>query len=529
MRSQMTIGKKLTLGFATLLGVTLLSGVLSLIESGRLTGSFDGAVNVTVPKLQLIAAVDCAASDMLAGQRGVVAFTYAKRPENVESAKRMFNTAAGTWAASVAKMRPLLVTEEGRRLVGDLDQSLAAWQGAFTQLVALADAGKPDEAAALGITNVSIYEAANRNVKRLDELCLGLLEQDRQHAGETSTQSIWISGGLIALSLALGAIVLLAVRRGNRDLQQAATELGESARQVLGASVQVAGSSQSLAQGASEQAASLEETSASTEELNSMTLRNADNSRAAADLMADTARVVDEANRSLDQMQASMKEINASSDKIGKIIKVIDEIAFQTNILALNAAVEAARAGAAGMGFAVVADEVRNLAQRSAQAAKDTAALIEESITTSSEGSGKLDLVAGAIRNITESAQKVKVLVDEVKLGSEEQARGIEQIAKAISQMEQVTQKSAATAEEAASAGEELSAQGQSMGAIVDRMHDLIGRAAGVQERQRPRPELPVSKPAAPPIPPRQHAALRPALGVASRSSIPLDGDFKEF
>ena len=180
-------------------------------------------------------------------------------------------------------------------------------------------------------------------------------------------------------------------------------------------------------------------------------------------------------NQSLDESVVAMGEINTQSDKISKIIKVIDEIAFQTNILALNAAVEAARAGEAGMGFAVVADEVRNLAQRCAQAAKDTAALIEESIAKSNDGKVKVDQVAAAIRTITEESAKVKTLVDEVNLGSQEQARGIEQIAKAITQMEQVTQKTAANAERSASAAEELNAQSETLKDIVARLTAMVG------------------------------------------------------
>ena len=208
-----------------------------------------------------------------------------------------------------------------------------------------------------------------------------------------------------------------------------------------------------------------------------MTRRTAEHSRTAADLMDQTHTVVTDANRTLEQMQASMHDINKSSDKIGQIIKVIDGIAFQTNILALNAAVEAARAGDAGMGFAVVADEVRNLAQRSAQAAKDTAGLIEESISKSSEGRGKLDQLSVAIRAITEKADKVKALISEVRVGSEEQARGVEQIAKAMTQMEQVTQTSADSAQQAATAGESMSTQARTMRHVAEDLQQLVGGA----------------------------------------------------
>jgi methyl-accepting chemotaxis protein/methyl-accepting chemotaxis protein-1 (serine sensor receptor) len=199
--------------------------------------------------------------------------------------------------------------------------------------------------------------------------------------------------------------------------------------------------------------------------------------------MTETAQRVGEANHNLEEMVQSMKEINASSEKISKIIRVIDEIAFQTNILALNAAVEAARAGEAGMGFAVVADEVRNLAHRSAQAAKDTAALIEESITKSTEGNKKMQLVAGSIQQVTGSATQVKVLVDEVDVGSQEQSRGIEQIATAVTQMEAVTQRSAASAEESAAASEQLSAHAQTMYDIVERLRGLVGGSSEVERR----------------------------------------------
>jgi methyl-accepting chemotaxis protein/methyl-accepting chemotaxis protein-1 (serine sensor receptor) len=179
-----------------------------------------------------------------------------------------------------------------------------------------------------------------------------------------------------------------------------------------------------------------------------------------------------------------MKDINSSSEKISKIIRVIDDIAFQTNILALNAAVEAARAGEAGMGFAVVADEVRNLAHRSAQAAKDTAALIEESIAKSNEGNKNLQLVAASIQPGTGSATEGKVLVDEVDVGNQEQSRGIEQIASAVTQMETVAERSAAGAGEGAAASQELAAQAHALYNIVERVRKLVGGSSGGAMRE---------------------------------------------
>jgi methyl-accepting chemotaxis protein len=353
--------------------------------------------------------------------------------------------------------------------------------------------------------------------------------------GRTGTIVAVLAGA--ASCAALGFYLANAVKS---QLGSLIHEISEGAEQVASAASQISDASQSLAQGTSQQAASLEETSASTEEINSMARRNSENSHSAADLVKASEQRFADTNRRLTEMVEAMSEINASSDKISKIIKVIDDIAFQTNILALNAAVEAARAGEAGMGFAVVADEVRNLAQRCAQAARDTAVLIEESIAKSSGGQEKVQQVAKAITAITEQSTQVKTLVDEVHLGSQEQSRGIEQIGKAMVQMEQVTQKAAASAEESASAAEELTAQSAALKDIVHRLTGALGleavarvitrssRPAAPRRRIDPRTNLNAlqkavaRKPAAKP-------AFEPVAVGASHDAFPMDEDFKEF
>jgi methyl-accepting chemotaxis protein/methyl-accepting chemotaxis protein-1 (serine sensor receptor) len=269
------------------------------------------------------------------------------------------------------------------------------------------------------------------------------------------------------------------IRQVNAMLRNSVVELSESVVQIASAASQVAASSQSLAQGASQQTATIEETSSASAEINSMAHRTTENSRTTAELVGRSQEGFARTNQSLTEMVGAMDGINASSQKISKIIKVIDEIAFQTNILALNAAVEAARAGEAGMGFAVVADEVRNLAQRCAQAAKDTADLIEDSIQKSDGGRVKVDQVAVSIKAITAESSKIKELVDEINLGSVEQSTGIDQISRAITQMEQVTQSSAANAEESAAAAEELNAQAEAMKDVVERLRAMVDGSEG--------------------------------------------------
>lgn len=280
---------------------------------------------------------------------------------------------------------------------------------------------------------------------------------------------------VLAAFAMIGGVTGFTIRKLTRTLRFAVEELNEISKQVSSAAAQVSTSSQSLAQSSSEQAAALEETSAATEEINSMACQNSGNSAKAAELMALSQAKFFDTNESLDRVVAATNELNKHSGTIVKIIKTIDEIAFQTNILALNAAVEAARAGEAGTGFAVVADEVRNLAQRSAKAAHDTAELIEESIAKTSSGVNNVNEVVTVIRTITEQSTKAKTLVDTVAAGSQEQSRGIGQIGKTVIQIQRATQSNAATSEETAAAAQELSGQSEVLRSVIERLAAMVG------------------------------------------------------
>jgi len=210
-----------------------------------------------------------------------------------------------------------------------------------------------------------------------------------------------------------------------------------------------------------------------------MTKQNADNAQQANTLMTETGKLIEEANASMKDLTRSMSEITRASEETGKIIKTIDEIAFQTNLLALNAAVEAARAGEAGAGFAVVADEVRNLAMRAAEAAKNTANLIEDTVKKVKVGSDVVGRTNEAFSKMATSSKKVSELVSEIAAASSEQAQGIEQINKAVAEMDKVVQKNAASAEESASAAEEMNAQAETMKGFVVELMTLVGGSNG--------------------------------------------------
>jgi len=321
------------------------------------------------------------------------------------------------------------------------------------------------------------YNTAYWPIKGADDKISGMLfiGNDRtpmEKASQRVITAVLIS--VLLVGLLMVAVSWVLARSLVKPILKMLTLFDRSANEAYSTAQRVSDSSQQLAKGASEQASSIEETSSSLEEMSSMTKQNATNSNQADRLMNGAKETVSRAGQSMEKLIVSMGEISNASEDTSKIVKSIDEIAFQTNLLALNAAVEAARSGESGAGFAVVADEVRTLAMRAAQAARNTASLIDDTVKKVKEGAELVEQTGKEFTEVAASVDRSSILIGEISAASQEQANGIGQVNKSVSEMDNIVQQNVANAEELSSASNEMKAQAFQMKNFLDRLQSLV-------------------------------------------------------
>jgi methyl-accepting chemotaxis protein len=497
MKTQIKLGTRIVLGFSLMLVIVVVLVGVSLSSMNVYRSNLNEVTN-NAEQIRLVSILKEATLLISRNTRGSIIF--ANDPAKLELMNNETAAARSDTSKALESIQKFTLIQEEKDLFASFNELRSKTKPINDQVTELIKAKKSSEAAVLLTSEADPFTQQGLGIL---EKIINIVVNENAKANQKAVQMYSDSVGfLITLGIIcfiLGILGTIFITRSiSRPINKIANALTEGAQQVASASNQLSSSAEQLSQGSAEQASSIEETSSTLQETTSMLGQNSANTKLAAGLSEQAKESANKGSLEMQEMLASIQEIKKSSDQIAKIIKVIDDIAFQTNILALNAAIEAARAGEAGMGFAVVAEEVRNLAQRSAQAAKDTTAIIEANIELSGNGVLVAGKVSEALNEITAQAKKVNELMDEIAAASQEQAQGVDQVNKGMIQIETVTLQNAATAEEGASAAEELSAQADNMRLIVVELSRLVnGKTAVLKEhgvQLTHKPGLPVKQ-----------------------------------
>jgi len=470
----------ITLSFVFLGALIVVLGITSFKLSKGGTAQSAELTKRLLPALESVSGLE---SSTLKFNLSNLEFVTAKDDDAQAKELAVAATHLGEIKLHSEKLSELLDSPDARAHLGKFSDSLKVYQGAVAKLQKALKDNNFDEAMKLLDGDVAkAYQAVEADLGSLSRFVFDLANNNgdtTQQLLDRNLRSTLLLGAVIAglAIVAVGFVQVLSIRIG-RDLVKISGALSGAVGDISQKAGGFSATSNQLASGASEQAASLEETTASLEEMASMTRQNADSAQTAKQIASQTRTAVENGSEGMKRMTAAMDGITTSSAEIGKIIKTIDDIAFQTNILALNAAVEAARAGEVGAGFAVVAEEVRALALRSATAAKETSEKIETALRRSREGKSTSVEVESMLSGIVLQVQKMDSLVAEIATASAEQSDGLKQLNTAMAQMDKVTQSNAAGAEETASAAHELSGHTELLRQSVEHLNAFAGMRA---------------------------------------------------
>jgi methyl-accepting chemotaxis protein len=537
---QMTVQMKMTVGILSVALIAALAGGIESWKTSQVNQKISELAEIHLPLTQVVSTIDTARANQ---RLAVVTFAANGDVALLDSFNKSVAETVNTFDEVEKRVKMDQELIKAGIFTETMDNAKTLNQDFVKSCQALIEAGKAKNEEAVKKATAAVEESS-KNLRKTLENFLKMNFTEAKQTTDTALQESRFSrlfvAAITAVILVAGLFLAFFISRSiTRALHRIIAEMKEGAMQVASSSNQISAASQSLAEGASEQAASIEETSSSLEEMSSMTKQNAENAKQADTLMQQANRVVGQANESMSRLTISMEDISKASEETSKIIKTIDEIAFQTNLLALNAAVEAARAGEAGAGFAVVANEVRNLAMRAADAAKNTATLIEGTVKKVKDGADLVVKTNEAFKEVSKNAAKVGELVAEIAAASNEQSQGIEQVNKAVVEMDKVVQQNAANAEESASSSQEMHSQAEAIEQMISNLRSFVG--AGAKERtsiqaRRPNKGPIHTVPKTKGLAQQPLKALKPlkaaavdAKRVNPEKVIPFEEDFKDF
>ena len=515
--NNLSIAKRLSLGFGLLVLMLATLGGVSLWQVGGMAGEVNEVTRGLMPKQKRLGEIESEINEIARAMRNMLIMDA---PADIEQQRNEILGSRKAILGHIEWLEGTIANPEAKRLLQAVQAARTAFVKSQEGFLGALAAGQKDEARRilleetrpLQLVYIKALDALTDFQDKLTDEGVTRIDSAVQTV-QRATWALMLAGVLFAAVLAVSIIrsvtrpvrqavdVANAVAEGNlsmaidtrgrsetAQLLQALSTMQQRLAQVVGsvrlnaesvatASAQIAQGNADLSSRTEQQASALEETSASMEQMGSTASQNADNARQASQLAASASTVAVQGGEVVSQVVQTMKDINDSSKKISDIIGVIDGIAFQTNILALNAAVEAARAGEQGRGFAVVAGEVRNLAQRSAEAAKEIKGLINASVERVEQGTALVDQAGSTMQEIVSSIRRVTDIVGEISSASGEQNAGVAQVSQAVSLMDQATQQNAALVEESVAAAASLQQQAQQLVQAVS-VFKLLGAGA---------------------------------------------------